>query len=139
MTRYVVDASVAVKWVTLEVQSEEARRILRSENELFAPQLLIAEAANILWKKSLAGELTESESRAALSQMLRPIQFRGHESVADAALSLAIRHRRTAYDSIYVTLAMELGARFVTADGKLYSALRSSYPEAFLWIEDVPE
>ena len=44
-----IDASVAIKWVVQEVGTQEALA-LRS-NALLAPDLLILECANTLWKK----------------------------------------------------------------------------------------
>ena len=49
MTGYVIDASVAVKWLVGEAHSKEAARILDGEPNLIAPELLFAEVANALW------------------------------------------------------------------------------------------
>jgi predicted nucleic acid-binding protein len=50
MTRLVIDASIAIKWVVQEEGTEDALA-LRTRAELIAPDLIIAECANILWKK----------------------------------------------------------------------------------------
>jgi predicted nucleic acid-binding protein len=47
----VIDASIAVKWVVEEDGTSEALA-LRQKAKLIAPELLVAECANILWKKS---------------------------------------------------------------------------------------
>jgi predicted nucleic acid-binding protein len=47
MRRYVVDASVAVKWFVPEIHSAEALRLLSSDCELLAPDLLPSELGNI--------------------------------------------------------------------------------------------
>lgn len=52
MTRLVVDASVAVKWVVTEDGTAEAVSLLSIP--MSAPDLLIAECANILWKEGCA-------------------------------------------------------------------------------------
>jgi predicted nucleic acid-binding protein len=49
MTGYVVDASVAVKWLVTEALSDEAARLPDMELTLIAPELLFAEATNALW------------------------------------------------------------------------------------------
>jgi len=46
----VIDASVAVKWVVEENGTPEVLA-LRQRARLIAPELLVAECANILWKK----------------------------------------------------------------------------------------
>ena len=51
MNTLVIDASIAVKWVIEEDGTPEALA-LRQNAKLIAPELLVAECANILWKKS---------------------------------------------------------------------------------------
>ncbi len=48
MRGYVVDASVAVKWLVAESLSDEASSLLDAGLTLLAPALLFAEAANAL-------------------------------------------------------------------------------------------
>lgn len=59
MTDYVIDASVAIKWVVSEPGTQEALAL--RQHRLIAPDLLIAECANILWKKVRRQELLASE------------------------------------------------------------------------------
>jgi predicted nucleic acid-binding protein len=47
MAAYVVDASVVIKWVIAEAGTEPALRL--RGHELCAPDLLVAESANIPW------------------------------------------------------------------------------------------
>ena len=56
MNTYVVDASVVIKWVVEEDGTPEALD-LRQKGRLIAPELLVAECANILWKKVERDEL----------------------------------------------------------------------------------
>jgi predicted nucleic acid-binding protein len=45
----VIDASIAIKWV---IEEEGTKEALALRNQaLVAPDLLIAECANVLWKK----------------------------------------------------------------------------------------
>jgi predicted nucleic acid-binding protein len=62
MRRYVVDASVAVKWFVPEIHSAEALRLLSLYCELLAPDLLPSEFGNILWKKTRRGEIRVPEA-----------------------------------------------------------------------------
>jgi len=59
VTRFVVAASVAVKWFIPEELSADARMFLAAEYELLAPDLLWAELGNVLWKKHRRGELDQ--------------------------------------------------------------------------------
>ena len=56
MSVFVVDASFAIKWVVDEAHTTQA--LLLRRHRLIAPDLLIAECANVLWKKVRRGELT---------------------------------------------------------------------------------
>ncbi len=58
----VIDASVALKWVIDEDDSEAAQELV-SDHALAAPELLLIECANVLWTRSVAARCRES-SRA---------------------------------------------------------------------------
>ncbi len=64
MNTFVIDASIAVKWVVEEDGTAEAVA-LRQRAKLIAPQLLVAECANILWKKVQRDELLKEEALLA--------------------------------------------------------------------------
>ena len=61
MNELVIDASIAIKWV-VEEEGTPAALALRKQAKLIAPELLVAECANILWKKVLRGELSREEA-----------------------------------------------------------------------------
>lgn len=52
--KLVVDASVAIKWLSPEEDHEKALKVA-AEHELIAPQQIHAECANIVWKKVRRG------------------------------------------------------------------------------------
>ena len=66
MNTFVIDASIAVKWVVEENGTAEAL-VLRQKAKLIAPELLVAECANILWKKVQRHELLKEEARRSPS------------------------------------------------------------------------
>jgi predicted nucleic acid-binding protein len=120
----VIDASVAIKWV-IEEPGTPAALALRGRFKLLAPELLVAECANILWKKVTRDELSAKE--ALLSARL--LQTAGIEllptgSLLETATSLAIELAHPAYDCLYLTLALEKNCRFVTADERLVRKLK---------------
>lgn len=61
MTTHVIDASIALKWVVEETGTPDAL-VLRQRARLIAPGLLLAECANILWKKVRRDELSKDEA-----------------------------------------------------------------------------
>src|SRR5215217_3285441 len=125
MTGCVVDASVAVKWYLQEPESEAALILLNGSFELHAPDLIYVEVANVLWKRAGRGDLTPEVALQAIRKLKRvPIAIESGHQLVELALDLAFQSGRTAYDSLYLALAADLGLNFVTADRKLINALR---------------
>lgn len=127
MTDCVVDASVAVKWYVPEIYSDEATRLLNNEGELNAPDLLLPEFGNILWKKFIRKELSDSEI-IPIVRALQTVPLRIHSSreLLEGAVEIATCTTRTVYDCLYLALAVSLDQPLVTADDRLFNALQST-------------
>jgi predicted nucleic acid-binding protein len=116
----VPDASVVIKWFVPEIHSAAARTLLNGDHEFVAPDLLFAEVANILWKKTRRGELTEVESGALLEGLGRTtIEGISSRDLADDALAVAMRAGCSVYDGLYLAAAARLETVMVTADERL--------------------
>ena len=133
MVRLVLDSSVVIKWFLLEDYTPEARQILlayrNGDCQITVPDLLYAEVGNILWKRHVQKGLDESYCQAALHELdalLLPIV--PITRLAADAFSLAIAHKRTMYDMLYVALAEREGCPFVTADERLVNAIGAALP-----------
>ena len=137
--RLVVDASVAVKWFLPEDHSGVALRLLAGGYSLSAPDLLFAEAGNVLWKRHRRGDLRPDEAAQILADLQRlPLTIHSSRPLLDQAWAIAHDHGRSFYDSLYVALAMKQTVSLVTADHKLYNALRSvPAGAALLWVEEL--
>jgi predicted nucleic acid-binding protein len=117
---WVVDASVAVKWVIPEVLSEQADQIRDSDDDVLAPDLLLVEVANALWRKTVAREITPREADTALGLVRRSgVDLHPTEPLLPRAMDLARRLKHPVYDCVYLALAGRERARFVTADQRL--------------------
>jgi predicted nucleic acid-binding protein len=138
LTRFVVDASVAIKWVVSEIYSEAAARLLGEDMELWVPDLIWSELGSIVWKKWRRGEL-EEELAPVLLQTLRriPFQVESSKELQEGAWQVARDFDRSFYDSLYLALAVRKGCPMVTADRRLYNALQGAQLP-ILWIEDLP-
>lgn len=119
----VVDASVAIKWMMDEEESEEAVGLLASDS-LVAPELIFAEVANTLWRHhtlkhaaapDIATALAGLDDAIDLGYPLAPLSRRATE------IAIAIGH--PVYDCYYLALAENLGSQVVTADRKLIAKL----------------
>jgi len=125
--RVVVDASVAVKWYLEEDHAAPARRLLDGTYELIVPDLFFAEIGNVLWKRWRRGELDDdiiAETLAALDRV--PCETRSARPLLSGAMALATSLRRTVYDSLYLALAIDTGARLVTADRRFHASVAAS-------------
>ena len=124
MMRLVVDASVAVKWLIAEQDSDAAERLLEGQHELYAPRLIASEVGSALWRKVRMGELERSRAAvlaAAISEMA--VLWAEDESMCSDAIRLALGLDRSVYDCVYLALAHRLGATLVTADERFANAL----------------
>ena len=126
MSPLCIDASVAIRWVIEETGTKEALA-LRKSAKLIAPDLLIPECANILWKKVQRKELRKNEALLA-ARLLQgaEIELLPTRSLLEATAQLAIELAHPAYDCVYLALAMERGCRFVTADDRLLRKIAES-------------
>jgi predicted nucleic acid-binding protein len=115
----VIDASVMAAVITQEAGSEAAR-IVVAPGGLIAPDLLLAETANLLWKKARRGLIRADEAPEALAMSLALLErIVPIATLHEAALSLSLRRDHPAYDCFYVALAQREGVPLVTADAKL--------------------
>ena len=119
MSRFVIDASVAIKWVVYETDSAEAV-LVQEKLSLAAPDLIIAECANILWKKARRGELEPGEAiTAARILQQSDVEILPTRHLMEPTIQLALDLDHAAYDCVYIALAMGNNWPLVTADDRL--------------------
>ena len=136
MTDLVIDASVAIKWVVDEPGTAEALRLRR--HHLSAPELLVPECANILWKKVRLGELTEVEALLSARLLARAdVELEPMRPLLERATELAIALDHPAYDCVYLALAEQLSRDLVTADERLCrKPLPAAYTQRVVPLQD---
>ncbi|TAJ27209.1 MAG: PIN domain-containing protein [Nitrospirae bacterium] len=141
MTRYVVDASIAIKWFIPEQLSDAAGRLRQPGLRLSAPAFFWLEIGNVLVKKIRRGELTREEGDYVLKELRRlPLQQHADERLFRPAYTLALQTHRSLYDCLYLALAEVIDGRMVTADRKFYAALMAGEQgRRVLWVEDLPQ
>lgn len=140
MSVIVLDASVAAKWFlpsSNETLTDEALHLLQryatGEVRFVVPDLFWAEIANILWKAIRQGRSTKFSAQTALDSLRqRNLPTISSNALVSQALAIAIGSDRTVYDSLYVALAIESNAQFVTADKRLANALAPQFPVKWL-------
>jgi predicted nucleic acid-binding protein len=140
VTTYVIDASVAVKWV-LPAKSEtltaEALELLQGyvggRIRFIVPDLFWPEVGNVLWKATRQRRLPASTSEASLRAVAER-QFPTIPSLVllEDAFAIAIAFERTFYDALYVALAVRSRSHLITADEKLANAVAAYLPVKWL-------
>lgn len=124
MSDLVIDASVAIKWVVEEEGTAEALAL--RHQQLIAPDLIIAECANILWKKVRRSELSAEEATFAGRLLTNAdIALVSNRPLMDAAIEIAVLLDHPAYDCMYLALAEQNDLKFVTADARLIAKGRT--------------
>jgi predicted nucleic acid-binding protein len=136
----VVDASVAAKWFLPargETLTDEAfqlfRQYAKGEIQFLVPDLFWAELANIFWKALRQGRCEKTTAEMALASLKkRKLPTVSSLSVLEVAFGIATAFDRTVYDALYIALAVQSRAQFITADEKLANALAAHLPVKWL-------
>lgn len=137
MTEIVIDSGIIVKWFVSEPDSIQARLIYDEyENGnlgLLAPDLLYVEFGNVIWKKQVLQNFDETDAAFAIEQF-KKISFTLTPTTVlfDDAFQIAVQYKRTFYDSLYLALSRKENCEFVTADEKLYNAVKPDFSNIIL-------
>jgi predicted nucleic acid-binding protein len=143
MDDLVIDSGVAVKWYVLEQNWAEARRIFADYRSgkltLLAPDFIYAEFGNIMWKKQVFQNFDPLDAANIVDEFRTHITLTltSTKELLDEAYDLAVAHRRTVYDMLYLALSLRAGCQFVTADEKLVNAIGSVFPN-IVWLANWP-
>lgn len=115
----VVDASVVIAALLPEPHQPRARDLLADE-ACIAPDLLINECVNAVWKNVRTGNILDEEGRIAVSILgSARIGLESSAPLAERALALSLALDHAAYDCFYLALAEEREVAIVTLDGRL--------------------
>ena len=144
MTAFVLDASVAVKWLvpapalsqseTLIAESIQLlQRYSDGEVNFFVPDVFWAEVGNVMWK----GVRQRRWSSVVAESAIEEIRNRNFFTVSTLtllpeAIKIALIHDRSVYDCLYVALAIQCRIEMVTADERLANALAARFPVKWL-------
>ena len=106
-----------------EVLERAVQSAERGEDVLLAPDLILAETAQVLNKKRLAHLLTDEEVERLVSHILSlPLRITPHSEILRLACQIASREKLTVYDALFLALAEKQGAKLITADSALQAA-----------------
>lgn len=97
----------------------------RGNDTLIAPELILAEAGQVLHKKRAEGVVSDEETEALLDSILAlPLRLFSHRDLLPVACDLAAEINLTVYDALFLALAQRHNAALFTADEKLGRAAK---------------
>ena len=130
---YVLDSSVAFKWVLTEPLYDKARK-LRTDfsqgiHRLLAPDAFPIEVAHALTKAERQGRISTAHGGVLWADVMStsPQLFPSFPLIP-RAYQIASRMRIGVYDCLYVALAEREGCELLTADDRLVKALQPRFP-----------
>jgi predicted nucleic acid-binding protein len=131
--KYVLDSSVAVKFVLPEPDSGKAIRLLheysKALHELIAPDIFSTKVANALVSAERSARIKKGESTSLLYDVMSNARvFYPANPLLVRAMEIAIDTRQAVYDCIYLDLAESDHCELLTADDVFARRVRSSYP-----------
>jgi predicted nucleic acid-binding protein len=138
-----IDASIAVKWFVAEPLREEARRLLAHRLHLHAPEILLSEFANTIWKKVRRGEIEDPQPYFdELANLSGIVALHPGGALVDRAARLAVEIDHPVYDCLYLACAEETAPILITADKRLANKVAGRLPTVdvrYLGAHGVPD
>lgn len=123
----VVDASIAVKWFVNQPDSIRARAIADADDLLLAPDFIVAEVGNALWRHVKVKEIDLESAVEAGADLLHILdEIVSSAALFEAALRMAATLNHSVYDCLYAVLAREQRAALITDDRRFAEKLRVS-------------
>lgn len=122
----VVDASAILAWLFLDEVSVDVERIVLQNEDAWAPSLIWAEVRNGLIVAERRARIGVGTSEGYAEQFDEIGLALDRSPNSNTVLALCRDHRLTAYDALYLELALRRKASLVTGDAKLAEAARHS-------------
>lgn len=119
-----VDCSATAAWVLADEDSESADVALEAvvEHGALAPALWWAEIRNVLLRSEGLGRISPGDTESALASLAELRIRLDHAPRGPEVLRLARAYGLTAYDAVYLELALREGRSLATLDRKLAAA-----------------
>ncbi len=129
MKRYVIDASIAVKWYSTfgEDDSRKADKLLQDyvdgSCEFMAPTLIVYELVNAL---RFNPHFRVGDVKRAMKDFFDlQITLEDPSRYMNSAIDLAFTYSLTVYDAVYAALSQITGIPLITADYQFYTRAKN--------------
>ena len=112
---------------------EESLKAIGKAKEIWVPDILFAELANVVWQWILHRGVPLKRGL----QVLRDVESLVTEAVkssrlSEYALDLAVSHRHPVYDTLFVALASARNTKVISYDKRL----QTLFPDSVISVED---
>ena len=125
-----VDASVVVKWFVAEPMGDEARLVLDHRVQLHAPELVLAEFANTIWKKARRKQIPDpGPYLGELAELPSIITLHPISHLAERAAQISFELDHPLYDCLYLACAELTDSDLITADRRFADKVAERLPE----------
>ena len=132
--KFVVDASIAAKWLFAEPHSHEARRLLAPRIKLHAPDFILTEVANVIWKKARRKDIPLPQPYIKeLANITDAVVLQPSTELVFKAAALAVQIDHPVYDCFYLACAEAAAVPLVTADERLAQRAKDAYAAVDVW------
>ncbi len=134
---FVLDCSVAAKWVLPEPDREPAlrwfERYASGEALLVAPDILLAEFASLVAKRNRRKQISAEQAQQAFHWMMKsaPRLFDTRQLLF-RALDLSLEYQLSLWDCVYLALSVEHDCPVLTADRRLFRGGSGRHPSVRL-------
>ncbi|MEA5399120.1 type II toxin-antitoxin system VapC family toxin [Synechococcus sp. BA-124 BA4] len=116
----VLDASAAVRLILGDPAAAAMAEQIREAAVVLAPELMLTEVANTLWKLQRAGHLADLDPQQLLAEARDLVdRVEADRDLQAEALALACHHDHPVYDCLYLTLARREAATLISLDRRL--------------------
>jgi predicted nucleic acid-binding protein len=116
----VLDASAAVRLILGDPAAAQVAEQIREAAVVLAPELMLTEVANTLWKLQRAGHLADLDPQQLLAEARDLVdRVEADRHLQAEALALACHHDHPVVDCLYLTLARREAATLISLDRRL--------------------
>jgi predicted nucleic acid-binding protein len=125
----VLDSSAALRLITNDPEGGRFAGVLEDMALVLAPELMLTEVANALWKLQRAGSLNGLDPQLLLGDARDLVdQIEPDRELQVEALALACHLNHPVYDCLYLALARREAATLLSADHRLLTLAAQVLP-----------
>jgi predicted nucleic acid-binding protein len=131
--KYILDSSVAFKWVVRETYSDKADQLradfLAGIQDFHSPNVFPVEVAHALTRAERQLRVVAGQAKSLIADILvAPPQLHAYRPLLMRAADISSQMRIGVDDCLYVALAEQENCELVTGDDKLLKKLRNHFP-----------